>query len=208
MKRAEIAAAVERERLKLVQDLRGLSEDAWDAQSLCEDWRVRDVVGHLIRLGEWNRRPHQVARDVLGSPFCFNRALSDAARRVGRRPPDQLLELLANSRYEKTLGFRIHPQPLFALAEWVVHGQDIRRPLGLPRSFDTDALKAVADVSTKWYTWGGRQRRRPERFEATDADWETGQGPPTLRGPLEAIVMVLFARDAALVDLEPHSSTR
>jgi uncharacterized protein (TIGR03083 family) len=90
---------------------------------------------------------------------------------------------------------------LFALAEWIVHGQDIRRPLGITTSFDPDALKAVAEVATKWYTWGGRRRRRAERFEATDTDWATGQGPPTLRGPLEAIVMVLFARDVALADL-------
>jgi uncharacterized protein (TIGR03083 family) len=90
---------------------------------------------------------------------------------------------------------------LFALAEWVVHGQDIRRPLGLAASFDPSALAAVAEVSTKWYTWGGRQRRRRERFEATDADWVMGEGPPTIRGPLEAIVMVLFARDAAMADL-------
>ncbi len=202
MRRAEIAAAVREQRENLVHDLRGLSREAWDARSLCADWRVRDVVGHLIRLGDWNRRPHHAVRDVLGSPYRLNDALSAAARRIGQSPPDELLERLESARYEETIGFRLHPQPLFALAELVVHGQDIRRPLGVTPSFDLEALKAVAEVSTKWYTWGGRQRRRPERFEATDAAWAMGEGPPTLRGPLEAIVMVMFARDSAMADLD------
>ena len=205
MRRVEIAAAVKGERQKLVRELAGINHDAWDAQSLCEEWRVRDVVGHLIRLGDWNRRPHLAARDLLGSRFRTNRALSEAARRIGNAPPDQLLERLEDTRYEEALTFRLHPQPLFALAEWIVHGQDIRRPLGLTTSFEPNALKAVAEVSTKWYTWGGRQRRRAERFEATDTDWATGEGPPVLRGPLEAIVMVLFARDVAMIDLQADS---
>ena len=201
MRRAEIAAAVKEERGKLVRDLSALDRDAWDAPSLCKEWRVRDVVGHLIRLGEWNRRPHFAARDVLASRFRLDRALSESARRVGVAPPDELLERLADTRTEEMLTYRLHPQPLFALAELVVHGQDIRRPLGVTASFEPDVLKAVADVATKWYTWGGRARRRGERFEATDTDWATGEGPPTFRGPLEAIVMVLFAREAAMADL-------
>ena len=36
--------------------LRSLHPDEWEAPSLCERWRVRDVVGHLISLGEVNQR--------------------------------------------------------------------------------------------------------------------------------------------------------
>jgi uncharacterized protein (TIGR03083 family) len=201
MRRQEIAVAVKDERRKLVFDLSRLSQEEWDAQSLCDRWRVRDVVGHLIRLYEWNKRVDRGARDVLASGFRVNRALLNSARRIGSAPPDELLERLESARTEKTLAFRLHPQPLFALAELIVHGQDIRRPLGLTSSFDANALKAVGDVSTKWYTWGGRQRRRQERLEATDTDWATGEGPPILRGPMEAVVMVLYAREAAMADL-------
>lgn len=201
MRRAEIAAAVKREREKLLSDLRVIDRDAWDAQSLCDEWRVRDVVGHLIRLGDYYKGLHRITRDLLRSGLRLNRALSGAGRRVGNAPPDELLDRLEDARYEETLVFRTHPQPLFALAEWIVHGQDIRRPLGLTTSFESRALMAIADVSTKWYTWGGRQRRRRERFEATDAEWATGEGPPVLRGPMEAVVMVLFAREAAMADL-------
>lgn len=182
-------------------DLRAIDQDSWDAQSLCSEWRVRDVVGHLIRLGDYYRGLHRSVRDLLESGLQLDRALSVSARRVGIASPDQLLEQFEDARYEETLVFRLHPQPLFALAEWIVHGQDIRRPLGLKVSFEPSALMAIADVSTKWYTWGGRQRRRQERFEATDVDWATGRGPPVLRGPMEAIVMVMFAREAAMADL-------
>ena len=203
VRREEIAVAVKDERRRLVSDLSHLTQEQWDAQSLCDQWRVRDVVGHLIRLYEWNKRVDLGARDVLASGFRVNRALLKSARRVGGAPTDELLSRLEGARTEETLTFRLHPQPVFALAELIVHGQDIRRPLGLTSSFDPSVLKAVADVSTKWYTWGGRKRRRAERFEASDTDWAAGEGPPVLRGPLEAIVMVLFARDIAARDLEP-----
>ena len=201
MRRSEIAAAVKEERRKLLSDLRVIDRDAWDAQSLCEEWRVRDAVGHLIRLGDYYRGAHRSVLELMRCGFRLNRALSVAAQHVGTASPDQLLEQLDRARYEQTFVFRVHPQPLFALAEWIVHGQDIRRPLGLTASFDTTALVAIADISTNWYTWGGRQRRRQERLEATDADWATGEGPPVLRGPMEAVVMVLFGRESAMADL-------
>jgi hypothetical protein len=40
-------AAVESERLALAKDLAGIPVEAWEAPSLCTEWRVRDVVGHL-----------------------------------------------------------------------------------------------------------------------------------------------------------------
>ena len=36
------------ERDSLVNTLKSLTPQQWDAPSLCEGWRVRDVVGHLV----------------------------------------------------------------------------------------------------------------------------------------------------------------
>ncbi|MBO0856213.1 MAG: maleylpyruvate isomerase family mycothiol-dependent enzyme, partial [Nocardia sp.] len=36
------------ERADLIAVLHDLSADEWEAPSLCDGWRVRDVVGHLL----------------------------------------------------------------------------------------------------------------------------------------------------------------
>ena len=204
MKRADIAAAVRAERERLVADLRALTAEQWEAQSLCGDWKVRDVAGHLIRVGQYYRPPYPFGWDLIRHGFRLNKALSAAARRIGSRPISELLDLLERSRYEQTLIFRVHYQPLFALNEWVVHGQDIRRPLGIEASFDTDQLITLARLSTKWYTLGTKHVTRGKRLVATDADWSIGEGQD-LRGPMEAVLMALYGREAALRDLRPQT---
>ncbi len=205
MTRNEIAQATRREREKLVADLGTLSEEQWDAQSLCADWKVRDVVGHLIRIWHYYHRQLPFEWDLIRYRFRLDHALSRSAQRIGRRPIGELLVELADARYEETLVYRFHPQPLFALAEWIVHGQDIRRPLGLAATFDPEHLIAIGNVAQKWYTWGARRRRSAQRLEATDADFVSGKSQTIMRGPLEAVVMATFGREAALEELLTES---
>jgi uncharacterized protein (TIGR03083 family) len=203
MTRNEIAQATRLERVKLVADLGTLNEEQWDAQSQCSEWKVRDVVGHLIRLWHYYHLQLPFELDLIRYGFQLNRALSRSAQRIGRWPTGELLTELAGARYEDTLVYRFHPQPLYALAEWIVHGQDIRRPLGLSATFDPEHLIAIGNVAQKWYTWGARKRRLAQRLEATDANFTVGDGQTTLRGPLEAVVMATFGRQSGLKDLVP-----
>ena len=39
---------VDEERSALADDLASLDDSQWDIQSLCNEWKVRHVVGHLI----------------------------------------------------------------------------------------------------------------------------------------------------------------
>jgi uncharacterized protein (TIGR03083 family) len=205
VRRADIAVAVRHERQKLVDDLQKLDRDAWDAPSLCADWLVRDVVAHIARVGDFYRRPYIFEWDLLRYGFRLHRALADVAKRsAAGRSPDELIDRLERSRYEETLTFRLHARPMFALAEWIVHGQDVRRPLGMSAKFEPQELIATAELGQKWYAWGSRQRRLAFRLEATDADWSIGSGP-VMRGPLEAITMVCFGRNAAMGELLPAS---
>lgn len=48
MTNEEIWRAVAAERASLVELLETLSEDSWNHGSLCEGWRVRDVVAHIV----------------------------------------------------------------------------------------------------------------------------------------------------------------
>src|SRR5687767_10827916 len=74
--------------------------------------------------------------------------------------------------------------PVAALADAVVHGLDVRRPLGLPGRVPTESLAPLADFSlgTLWpmnIVVGGSARRRVSGvgLVATDLDWTHGAGP-------------------------------
>jgi uncharacterized protein (TIGR03083 family) len=92
------------------------------------------------------------------------------------------------------------------LAELVIHQQDIRRPLGMPRSYPEDALRSSLDLCT---TRSGNifviDRRfrlgRGLRLVATDLEWTIGKGPE-VRGTAEAILMAIAGRRALLSDLD------
>jgi uncharacterized protein (TIGR03083 family) len=74
----EIAAAMRDERERLVSYLESLPDAAWDKPSLCEGWRVRDVVSHLI-----GNAADIVAQnlDGAGSAAFNQRQVDERARR-------------------------------------------------------------------------------------------------------------------------------
>ncbi|WIM93630.1 maleylpyruvate isomerase N-terminal domain-containing protein [Actinoplanes oblitus] len=48
--RTEVTRAIAAQRGDLAEMLAGLSEEQWDAGTLCAGWRVREVVAHVTRL--------------------------------------------------------------------------------------------------------------------------------------------------------------
>jgi uncharacterized protein (TIGR03083 family) len=193
--RREILAALPDERDQLVADLRTIAPADWEHPSLCDGWAVRDVVGHLLRVWTTWQYGLPVIAGLVRYGFRPNVWIQrDARRRAARRSPESLIADLAASRSETTFGARFHPMRGISLAEWVVHGQDIRRPLGIPPAFSTERLIAVADTLTGHLPYPlGRARRSPTRYEATDAAWSWGTGE-VVRAPLEEIVMRLAGR--------------
>ena len=72
------------------------------------------------------------------------------------------------------------------LGEIVVHGEDIRRPLGLSHRPPDAALIALADSWKKSNLLIGAKRRIAGlRLQATDLDWDYGSGPE-LSGPMDS----------------------
>jgi len=84
-----------------------------------------------------------------------------------------------------------------------IHQQDIRRPLGRPRTIDEDQLRAALEllptVETKIFAT--KPMVAGLRLEATDVDWAHGDGP-LVRGPGEALVMAGGGRSVALGELD------
>lgn len=183
---------VERERL--VGYLRTLPESAWDEGSLCPDYRVRDVVAHLIA-GARSTPPRFLA-DMVTSRFDFHAAMRKALMRHGDGSPAELV-----ARLERAKDAKARPG-VTLLGEIVVHSEDIRRPLGAgPGDYDPASVRVIADayVGTAGPV-GAKPRIAGLRLRATDADWSTGDGPEA-SGVLLPLVLAMAGRKTALADL-------
>ncbi len=184
------------EREALITDLSGLTDEQWATQSLCADWTVRDVLGHMIATAKIT--PASFFAGLAGAGFRFN-ALSakNIAREATAAPADGLAE------FRRHLGDTTSPPgPAEAmLGEAVIHSEDIRRPLGMKREYPVEAVIRVADFfKGSNLLIGAKRRIAGLGLVATDAEWSTGTGPE-VSGPLLSLVMAMTGRSAALADL-------
>lgn len=186
----------------LLHDLR---PDEWEHDSLCEGWKVRDVVGHILYGNEvrlWTL-PFRLARFGFSSDRSGEHY--SRARAQGRRPEELLRDFDGRDAWAGTC--RIFP-PRLVLLDRLVHQQDIRRPLGRPRTIPADRLHAVLDGTPRLGSvFGARTRARGLRLEATDLDWSWGDGP-MVRGPGEALLLAMLGRGDAIGDLEGEGTSQ
>ncbi len=82
----------------------------------------------------------------------------------------------------------------------MIHQQDIRRPLGMPRRIPSERLRTALDFARYAPTIRGAWRARGVRLVADDLAWSHGRGPE-VRGSGEALLMMMGGRRAALDDL-------
>ena len=197
MERAALFDAVAAQRHRLIGVLDDLSDEQWNVQSLCEKWRVRDVVGHLTSI-----------LDISAGRFLWRsiraRSFDDYAAVVacdyGSQDPDQLL-----AKYRHLANRQFAPPiigPIAPLTDVLVHTRDIERPLGLPASLHPEGLRAALDFCSGGRAFGVVPRKRTKglRFEATDMDWSAGDGA-LVSGPAEAILLAIANRPIALREL-------
>lgn len=189
MSRRSLVAA---ERRELVEFLRTLSEEEWETPSLCSGWRVHDVVAHLLYDATSPLTYAKAIRRARGSIDGTNNVLVDDERQT---PPAQLVARLKSSVGRGPLA-RVAPS--MALADALVHHQDIRRPLGKPRTIPADRLRVVLDHPDPF----ARPKRftRGLRFVATDLDWAKGDGPE-VHGAGEALALAIVGRPVVLDEL-------
>jgi uncharacterized protein (TIGR03083 family) len=175
-----------------------LDDADWDRPSLCDGWRVRDVVGHVLDGNELRLRtlPLRLARHGFSSDRSGR--VHSIARAEGRAPAELLHDFVTRDRWAGTC--RVFP-PRLVLLDRLVHHQDIRRGLGHPREVPEDRLVACL-VSTPRLgsVFGARRRTRGLRFEATDVGWSWGDGP-AVRGPGEALLLSMLGRPQPLGEL-------
>lgn len=124
----DIWAAIAEERESLIDTLEELSPEQWATPSLCGEWTVHEVLGHLVVAASPPRG--SVVLETLKVRGSFDRANDLLAREQAERPPPELLTTyrgLVTKRF-KPPGFG----PESTLAGILLHSLDIRIPLGLP----------------------------------------------------------------------------
>jgi uncharacterized protein (TIGR03083 family) len=196
MKTQEIWTYIHVERRDLADTLDTLTPDQWDVASWCDGWTIQETTGHVVAAAE--QTFPNFYKELAQAGFRFNVFTARGAARVASAGPNSLLRRLR----ARTTTTNHPPAPVMAmLGEIVVHGEDIRRPLGLTHSSPEPALVAVAD------TWknsnlliGGKRRISGLRLRATDTDWTHGDGPEVF-GPLQSLVLAMTGRKGSHGDL-------
>jgi uncharacterized protein (TIGR03083 family) len=185
------------EREELAALLNRLTPQQWESPTLCERWSVREVAVHTVSYDELTTAG-LVGRFLKGrlNPDRINAiCVSDYAD----RSPEQIVAMIrANTDpHGLTGGFggRI------ALTDGMIHQQDIRRSIGLPRTIEPERLRTALDFARYAPTIRGAWRARGVRLVATDLDWSHGKGSE-VRGSGEALLMAMAGRRAALDDLD------
>lgn len=185
--KAAIWDAVHRERLALAEDLEGLDQTQWDTPSLSEGWSVHDLLAHLIDAAKTTRSGF--AWRMAQARFDFDADNEIGVQRERREvSQDTLAEWRRVAHYTAT-----PPAPLSSrLVEAFVHGEDIRRPLGIAADYPIDhvvtALKLQRGTSVKM--GGGKEIAQGRRLVATDADLDVGQGPQMRARSIDLLMMV------------------
>jgi uncharacterized protein (TIGR03083 family) len=200
----DIWPAIHAERAALVADLEALTAAQWATRSLCTDWTVEETVAHLSAAASTGRL--RWLRSATGARFDFalhNRRLLD--EQLGATPADTLAIL--RSKIDATV------QPMRPTVAWlgevVVHGADIRRPLGLPTRTPVEVATTVADFyASRDFAVPSRAAIAGLRVAATDGpftagpDSVTAHPPQVVTGPTLALVMAMAGRAAFCDDLD------
>lgn len=188
------------ERRGLADLLDTLSPAQLAAQSLCGEWTVQEVCGHLV-LPMTVSTPRMLL-GILRAGGRFDVANARLSRKAAAAGPARLAQTLrdrATNRFVPPGGTSLNP-----LADVVIHGQDIRRPLGLDHTLDAERLTVILDFLVSPAGTRGVVRKgalEGLRLEAADLDWAGGDGA-LVRGPGEAVMMALAGRTPALADLD------
>ncbi|MFJ2263722.1 maleylpyruvate isomerase family mycothiol-dependent enzyme [Streptomyces sp. NPDC087844] len=186
------------ERTALIGDLAHLDDSRWEQPSLCEGWTVHDVAAHLVDTARTTRLGFVVG--LVRERFDFDRQNARGVERERGASPQETLQRLRQVASRRSTP----PAPLDSrLVEEVVHGEDIRRPLGLTRSYPLEAVTRSLRLQARTpASFGGAKELTARvRLTAVDADLSIGDGPE-VRGPALSLLLAVSGRRMALEELD------
>ncbi len=193
----EIWPVVHKERDALIQDLAALTTQQWTTPSLCPDWDIHDVLAHLVDDAKTTRV--RFIAQLVAAGFDFDRVNASGVARERSAAPNETLTALRSVRHRATSA---PAPPATRLVEIFVHGEDIRRPLGIDRVYPTadvaTALRYQAKASVKF--GGSKERLEGLRLIATDTDSDEGVGQE-VHGSAIALLLAASGRSVPASDL-------
>ena len=187
---AAVWPAVHSERQALIEDLEPLTPEQWAAPSLCPGWDIHDVLAHLVDTAKTSRLGF--LRQMIAAKFDFDRANAHGITRERAATPEATLAEFRRIR-------KATKTPPAALAtrfvEAIVHGEDIRRPLGITGAYPGKSVDAALhyQLKTGASLGGGKERARGFRLQASDSQFMYGSGPE-VSGTSLALLMAVSGR--------------
>jgi uncharacterized protein (TIGR03083 family) len=184
------------ERAEFADLLATLTPQQWATPSLCTGWTVHDVVAHVLSYDE-------LSLGTLVGTFARGRFMTDRVNAVAladcrRRGSDELVDLMRE--HVRPSGLPAAFGGMIALTDGMIHQQDIRRPLGLPRKIPAERIVPALRTALYAPVIRGFWRVRGVRLVATDLEWTSGRGPE-VRGAAEALLMVIGGRKGIVAEL-------
>ena len=166
--------------------------------SLCGAWTVHDVAAHLVT--PLDASTFEFALTMLAARGNFDRANRKLTARRATRSIQDLTAVLRGRAESRFTPPGMGPQA--PLTDLLVHGLDVRRPLGIDRAIPTDRLRICLDFLTARPRTGFVPVGRLSglRLAATDLDWSAGSGLP-VQGTAAELLLSATGRFAGTRDL-------
>jgi uncharacterized protein (TIGR03083 family) len=194
----DVVAMIADERRRIADLIDSLDPRQLGKPSLCAEWTIKQVAAHLYATAA--ESPRLFVWALLRSGFNPHKANVKVSKLLAARPAAEL-----------AAGLREHADNPFSppivghlgqVTDVQVHGQDMRRPLGLPHDLQPDRVRLSLDFLVSGRAPGFVPKRRPAglRFEATDVNWAWGAGP-VVQGTGEAVMLALTGRTVVLDEL-------
>ena len=189
-----VFAAVANERRQIASLLGDLDDAQLTTPSLCAGWDVKTVAAHIVST-VMDATPAFLWLALRRGSMA--RAIDEMARRGAQLPAAEIAVRLRGCADR-----RICPPlfgPLDPLADVLVHGGDIRIPLGLPFAPDPQLAALAMDFLTGPWPFGfvplGRLRGISLRANDISRAWGSGA---EIQGPVAALMMAICGRTALL----------
>ena len=187
---AHLTSETQAERERLAAIFCGLSPEQWDTPSLCDGWRVREVVAHMTM--PFRTKPLRVMTGIIRAGFSFNRYADRDARAAAQATSGTELADLFRRNIDNPW------QPpgggqAGALSHDVIHGLDATESLSLPAPPADRIALVLASVSPRQIRYFGIDLDG-QRLTATDADVSVGDGANVLTMTAKDILLALTGR--------------
>jgi uncharacterized protein (TIGR03083 family) len=187
---------IHEERAALADDLTGLTQEQWALPTMCSEWNVHEVLAHQLSAAKMT--PPKFFVNFAGAGFNFNKFAAKQVSIESEGGPEATLAAFraAQGRTSAPPG----PKDTW-LGEAFVHGEDIRRPLGIVHEYPLPAVsRGLGFYAGSDVIIGGKTRIAGLTLRATDTDFSVGTGP-AVEGPAMSLLLAASGRKAALDEL-------